>query len=126
MIKILHTADIHLDSPLKSLALRDEQLMHKVKTATRTAFTRIVDTAIAENVAALLIAGDLYDGAQRSAKTAAFLTAQLDRLRLADIAVFYIKGNHDAENPITGEVTLPSNVHIFGGRGGKTVQIRHR
>ncbi|MHA6326641.1 metallophosphoesterase family protein [Roseivivax sp. CAU 1753] len=119
MIKILHTADIHLDSPLKSLALKDADLRDRVRAATRGAFTRIVDAALEEDVAALLIAGDLYDGAARSARTAAFLTTQLDRLRAAGIAVFYIKGNHDAENPITGEVPLPDNVHVFDGRGGR-------
>lgn len=119
MIKILHTADVHLDSPLTSLALRDEALRANIQSATRSAFIRIIDTALAEGVAALLIAGDLYDGAQRSAKTAAFLGGQLERLRAAEIPVFYIKGNHDAENPITGEVALPDNVHVFDGRGGK-------
>ncbi len=119
MTKILHTADIHLDSPLRSLALRDPDLRDQVHTATRSAFTRIVDTSIAESVSALLIAGDLFDGAERSARTAAYLTAQLDRLRDGGIRVFYIKGNHDAENPLTGELSLPDNVHIFDGRGGK-------
>ena len=119
MIKILHTADVHLDSPLKSLALRDPELQEKVQTATRSAFMRIVDTAVSEEVAALLISGDLFDGAERSAKTAAFLIEQLDRLRNSGIIVFYIKGNHDAENPITGEISLPENVRIFDGRGGK-------
>ena len=119
MPKILHTADVHLDSPLTSLALRDETLRQAVQSATRTAFIRIVDAGLAEDVDALLIAGDLFDGAQRSAKTAAFLTGQLERLRAAGIPVFYIKGNHDAENPITGEVALPDNVHVFDGRGGK-------
>ncbi|EAV40421.1 hypothetical protein SIAM614_21365 [Stappia aggregata IAM 12614] len=119
MIRILHTADVHLDSPLKSLALRDEGLQSTVHTATRTAFTRLVDFALAEDVSALLIAGDLFDGAERSAKTAAFLTGQLDRLKQAGIPVFYIKGNHDAENPLTGEVSLPENVHVFDGRGGR-------
>ena len=119
MPKILHTADVHLDSPLTSLALRDETLRQAVQSATRTAFIGIVDTALAEGVDAVLIAGDLFDGAQRSAKTAAFLTGQLERLRAAGIPVFYIKGNHDAENPITGEVALPDNVHVFDGRGGK-------
>ncbi|KEJ94653.1 DNA repair exonuclease SbcCD nuclease subunit [Pseudosulfitobacter pseudonitzschiae] len=118
-IRILHTADCHLDSPLQSLALRDPGLRDRVQTATRTAFARIIDTALAEQVQALLIAGDLFDGAERSAKTAAFLTAQLDRLHAAGIAVFYIKGNHDAENPITGALSLPENVHVFDGRGGK-------
>ena len=125
MIKLLHTADIHLDSPLKSLALRDPDLRDRVQAATRGAFTRIVDTALDEEVSGLLIAGDLYDGAARSARTAAFLTAQFDRLREAGIPVFLIKGNHDAENPITGEVALPDNVHVFGGRGG-CVQLGDR
>lgn len=119
MIKILHTADIHLDSPLKSLALRDETLRDTVITATRTAFERIVETAISEQVSAVLISGDLFDGKERSARTAAFLTAQMDRLRSADIRVFYIKGNHDAENPVTGTLDLPDNVHVFDARGGK-------
>ncbi|MCI5040397.1 MAG: metallophosphoesterase, partial [Donghicola eburneus] len=72
-MKILHTADIHLDSPLKSLALRDESLQARVQAATRMALTRIVDAALEHKVSALLISGDLYDGAERSAKTAAFL-----------------------------------------------------
>jgi DNA repair exonuclease SbcCD nuclease subunit len=119
MIRILHTADVHLDSPLKSLALRDQDLRDRVRTASRAAFVRIVDVALAEEVAAVLVAGDLFDGAQRSARTAAFLTLQLERLRAAGIGVFYIKGNHDAENPLTGEFVLPENVHVFDGRGGK-------
>jgi exonuclease SbcD len=119
LIKILHTADVHLDSPLISLALRDEGLRESIQSATRSAFVRIIDTALSETVDALLIAGDLYDGAQRSAKTAAFVTAQFERLQSADIPVFYVKGNHDAENPITGEIALPDNVHTFDGRGGK-------
>jgi len=119
MIRILHTADVHLDSPLRSLALRDPELRDRVRTSSRTALTRIVDTALAEEVTALLIAGDLFDGAERSARTAAFLTLQLERLRERRIRVFYIKGNHDAENPLTGELSLPDNVHVFDGRGGK-------
>ncbi|WP_425072769.1 metallophosphoesterase family protein [Sagittula sp. S175] len=124
MTKLIHTADVHLDSPLKSLALRDPDLREHVMTATRTAFARIVDAALDEEVAAVLIAGDLFDGAERSARTGAFLTAQLDRLRAAGIKVYYIKGNHDAENPITGELTLPDNVHVFTGHGGKD-QLAH-
>lgn len=119
MIRILHTADVHLDSPLRSLALRDPELRDRVRTSSRVALTTIVDTALAEEVAALLIAGDLFDGAERSARTAAFLTLQLERLRERGIQAFYIKGNHDAENPLTGELTLPDNVHVFDGRGGK-------
>ncbi len=119
MVKILHTADIHLDSPLKSLAMRNESLRETVEAATRTALEKIIDTAIDEEAIALLIAGDLFDGKQRSARTAVFLTRQLDRLRSSNIRVFYIKGNHDAENTLSGAIDLPGNVHVFSGRGEK-------
>ena len=119
MTKILHTADIHLDSPLRSLAMRDEALKEKVQTATRAAFSRIVAAAIEEGAAALLISGDLFDGAERSAHTGAFLVNQLDLLRDGGIRVFYLKGNHDAENPVTGGIPWPDNVHVFGAAGGK-------
>lgn len=119
MTKILHTADIHLDSPLRSLAMRDEALKEKVQTATRTAFSRAVAAAIEEDAAALLISGDLFDGAERSAHTGAFLVNQLDLLRDAGIRVFCVKGNHDAENPVTGGIPWPDNVHVFGAAGGK-------
>lgn len=119
VIRILHTADIHLDAPLASLALRDEVLRDTVAAATRTAFERIVDTAITERVAALLISGDLFDGRARSARTAAFLIGQFERLHAAGIRSFYIKGNHDAENPVTGALDLPEGVHLFDARGGK-------
>jgi len=122
MIKIIHTADVHLDSPLRTLALRDPELHEKVQGATRSAFSRIVDKAIEVQAQAVLIAGDLFDGTARSAKTAAFLLSELGRLGAAGIPVFYIKGNHDAENPLTGDTTLPEHVHLFDGRGGK-VQI---
>ena len=117
--RILHTSDLHLDSPLKSLALKDERLRTQVQTASRLALERMVRFCIDEEVRAVLIAGDLYDGNERSAKTAAYLSGQMERLKDAGIDVFYVKGNHDAENPISGEIALPSNVHVFGGRGDK-------
>jgi len=119
LIRILHTADIHLDSPLRSLALRDAALRDQVEAATRTALSRLIDLALAERVAAVLVAGDLFDGRQRSARSAAFLMTQLDRLGAAGIRLFYIKGNHDAENPVSGMLDLPDNVHLFDARGGK-------
>jgi exonuclease SbcD len=117
-LRILHTADLHLDSPLRSLALKDPDLAARVRVASRAALERIVAICLEQEVAALLIAGDLYDGQERSAKTAAYFASAMDRLAEAGIEVFYIKGNHDAINPISGEIALPGNVHVFGPKGG--------
>jgi exonuclease SbcD len=114
--KFLHTADLHLESPLKSLALRDEGLADLIGNATRTVLTRIVDLCITEEVNALLIVGDLYDGAQTSMKTARFLAQEMVRLAEAEIPVFLIRGNHDAMSRITRELILPESVKVFSGR----------
>ena len=117
----MHTADLHLDSPLLSLATRDPTLAHAVRTASRTALTRTVDLCIDESVDALVIAGDLYDGDQRSMHTAAALTREMRRLHEAGVPVYVVRGNHDARSRITRELALPDNVHGYDGRGGTHV-----
>jgi DNA repair exonuclease SbcCD nuclease subunit len=114
--RFVHTADIHLDSPLRSLALRNGDLAALVGDATRQALVAIVDLCLDEHVDALVIAGDLYDGDQTSMKTARFLASQMQRLDAAGIAVFTIRGNHDALSKITHELVLPPGVKIFSGR----------
>ncbi|HUZ91243.1 MAG TPA: DNA repair exonuclease, partial [Methylocella sp.] len=114
--RFIHAADVHLDSPLRSLALRTPGLAELIGNATRGAFVRIVDLCLEEQVDALLLAGDLYDGDQTSMKTARFLAEQIRRLHDAGIRVFIIRGNHDALSRITKELTFPDSVKVFGGR----------
>lgn len=116
--RFVHTADLHLDSPLKSLALRDAALAEVIGNASRAVFTRIIELCLEEGVDALLIAGDLYDGAQTSMKTARFLTQALRRLDAAGIETFIIRGNHDAESRITAQLVLPASVTVFGAQAG--------
>jgi hypothetical protein len=72
----LAVPDIPLDSPLRSLALRNPDLADMIANATRRAFVRIVDLCLKERVDALLLAGDLYDGDQTSMKTARFFSGR--------------------------------------------------
>ena len=115
--RFVHTADIHLDSPLRSLALRDPDIAGIIGSATRQAFERTVDLCLEERVDAFMIAGDLYDGDLRSMKTAVFFGTQMRRLTKAGIRVFVVRGNHDAESVITKHLSLPEGVHVFSGRG---------
>lgn len=114
--RFVHTADLHLDSPLRSLALRNGDVAELIGDATRRALMGIVDICIDEQVDALIIAGDLYDGDQTSMKTARFLASQMQRLHEAGITTFVIRGNHDALSRITPELILPPSVTVFGGR----------
>ncbi|OQM73344.1 metallophosphoesterase family protein [Manganibacter manganicus] len=122
--RFVHTADLHLDSPLRSLAMRNADLAELIGDATRQALIAIVDLCIDEQVDALIIAGDLYDGDQTSMKTARFLAKQMQRLHEAGIASFIIRGNHDALSRITQELILPPSVTVFGGRS-HAVELTH-
>lgn len=119
--RFVHTADLHLDSPLRSLALRNADLAEIVRGASRQAMVKIVDLCIAEEADALLIAGDLYDGSQTSMNTALFLGRELRRLDEHGIRVFIIRGNHDAQSQVTNELTLPPSAHVFKGRAKAVV-----
>lgn len=124
--RFVHAADIHLDSPLRSLALRNPELAELIGSASRQVFVRIVDLCLEERVDALLLAGDLYDGDQTSMKTARFLSEQLRRLHAAGIRVLVIRGNHDALSKITKELVLPDSVTVFGGRADAVEMSRDR
>lgn len=116
--RFLHTADLHLDSPLKALALRDPELATEVGVATREALTRLVTLALTEAVDFVLFAGDIWDGQDSSTKTPRFFKQQLLRLDQAGIPSFIIRGNHDAEARRIVELEPPPSTHIFSGHGG--------
>ncbi|MBG53631.1 MAG: DNA repair exonuclease [Rhodobiaceae bacterium] len=124
MFKFVHTADVHLDSPLKSLSLRDPEAGEVIANATRQSFSGIIDLCLEEGADALLIAGDLYDGDMNSVKTAGFFAAEMRRLNEGGVQVFIVKGNHDAESKVTRHLVLPENVHIFSARG-ETVDLQN-
>ena len=120
-VRFIHTADLHLDSPLRSLAARNPALGDLLRDASRRLLQRLIDTALEEQVDALIIAGDLFDGEQEDVHTAMVLQRELRRLQAREIPVFIIWGNHDAETRFLESriLDLPENVHAFDGRGGK-------
>ncbi|MDB5575336.1 MAG: phosphoesterase [Bradyrhizobium sp.] len=114
--KFLHAADIHLDSPLRGLSRYEGVPADEVRLATRTALGNLVDAAIEEQVAFVVIAGDLYDGDWPDFGTGLAFCAFMGRLAKAGIAVFLLYGNHDAESNLTKKLPLPANVQVFGTR----------
>lgn len=122
-MKFIHTADIHLDSPLRGLSAYPDAPAERVRTATRDAFYNMVTRAIEESVDFVVIAGDVYDGDWKDFNTGLFFVRQMGRLRQVGIPVFLLYGNHDAENEMTKSLELPDNVHVFSSRKGETFRI---
>ncbi|MBY0399165.1 DNA repair exonuclease [Myxococcota bacterium] len=123
LFRFLHAADIHLDSPLQGLERYPDAPVDAVRGAPRRAFEALIDLAIDEQVAFVLLAGDLYDGDWKDYNTGLFFVAQMRRLAEAGIAVHLVAGNHDAASQITKRLSLPANVHHYASRGPETVEL---
>jgi DNA repair exonuclease SbcCD nuclease subunit len=113
MFKFLHAADIHLDSPLHKLDYYEGAPAEEIRRATRRALDNLVQTAIAEEVSFVLIAGDLYDGDWKDYHTGLYFVSQTSKLRDTNIPVYIVAGNHDAASKITKSLRLPQNVHLL-------------
>lgn len=123
MLKFLHAADVHLDSPLRGLERYDGAPVEEIRGATRRAFENLVDLALAEEVAFLLLAGDLYDGDWKDYNTGLFFAAQMRRLDEAGVRAFVISGNHDAASQITKVLRPPANVRVLSTKRPETVVL---
>lgn len=122
-MKFIHTADIHLDSPLSGLSAYRDAPADRLRTVTRDAFSRLVDVAIDESVDFMIIAGDLYDGTWRDFNTGRYFCREMGRLQNAGIPVYLLYGNHDAESEMTKRLVLPDNVLVFETRKASTFRL---
>src|SRR5690554_5608822 len=121
--RFIHAADIHLDSALHGLERYEGAPVEEIRSATRRAFDNLVELAIDEQVAFVLLAGDLYDGDWKDYNTGLYFSERMGRLREAGIRVFMIAGNHDAASQITKHLRLPDNVKAFSTHSPETAFV---
>ena len=109
MAKIIHTGDLHLDSPFTSLSNEEAKAR---RASLREVFSKIIDVANSESVDVLILAGDVFDAPSLRPESANSLLRDLAR---AKCRIFITPGNHDPLTPTSPYATLdfPENVHIF-------------
>jgi DNA repair exonuclease SbcCD nuclease subunit len=112
-MKFIHCADVHLDTPLQGLAQYAGAPAAEIRNATRRAFEKVLDTALAEKVDFVIIAGDLYDTGLKSFESALFFNRHMSRLKEAGINLYLIYGNHDAASKLIKQLRPPRNVHVL-------------
>jgi len=120
-MKFIHSADIHLDTPLQGLANYPGAPVHEIRNATRRAFEKVLAAAIIEKVDFFVIAGDLYDTGLKSFESALFFNKQMAHLRDAGIPVYLIYGNHDAASKLIKQLRPPDNVRILRHNEPQTI-----
>lgn len=112
-LTFIHGADLHLDSPLIGLKDLPSSIFQRIKESTFTAFRKLIDEAIHNQVDFVILAGDLFDGEDRSIRAQTRLRKELVRLEENQIDVFIIHGNHDHLGGKWSNLKMPENVHVF-------------
>jgi len=119
----VHAADLHLDSQFKSFEQAvvsggrvPEGVLQRLRNCTFEAFNNIVDLCINNKVDFLLLAGDIYDVADKSLRAQLRFRDGLVRLADAGIHAFVVHGNHDHCSGWRANIELPETVHVFSDR----------
>lgn len=108
-MKILHCADIHLDSAMQTHMDKDQAIQRNAEIL--KTFTRMIDYAKSHQIAVVLIAGDLFD---RDRVTRRTVESVLDSIQSApQIDFLYVSGNHDAKANAFLDKDIPENFKVF-------------
>lgn len=109
----IHTADLHLDSPFKSISFYREEVREILLGASILAYERLIDRCIQENVDFLLISGDIYDGDNVGVRSQFIFYNGLKRLSDLGISTYVLLGNHDPVKAFSVIENWPENAHFF-------------
>ena len=123
MIKILHTADLHLGAKLGWLGKKAELYRQEMLET----FSRIVDKAIEKNVDLFFVVGDLFDSPNPTPHTVAYVKKEIDRLSKENIFTVILPGNHDRyESGSVYEhenIVTPPNGHVSKNEEAEVIPI---
>ena len=115
MVKLIHTADLHLDSAFRSRFTKEEAENRRQKQL--MAWKELLSFAVEKKVQGILIAGDLFDSPVVSHGTMDFFLSTI--AEHPEISFFYLRGNHDTENTFRYQENLPKNLFLFSDKGKK-------
>lgn len=117
-VTFIHAADLHLGAPFKGLRALSPQWADTLLRAIPSAYERVVDAAIENQVDFVVIAGDSFDDTRPSYADFSVFVAGLRRLDEAGIPVYFINGNHDPFTSWNNDFgMLPPNTHLLGAEG---------
>lgn len=108
-MKLIHCADLHLDSPMES-NLSSEKA-RKRKEEIRSAFANMVRIAAEGGVEAILISGDLFDSDHITKSTQKYVVDVITSY--PDLHFYYLAGNHDKGSVLKDPLIKPQNLYTF-------------
>lgn len=114
MIRFIHTADLHLDTPFRGLTRCNSGLAARLKQAADQSFRNIIDLCISREADFLVISGDTFDSENQSLSAQLKFAEGMRKLNTCRIPAYIICGNHDPQGTWLNSLDLPENCIIFG------------
>lgn len=108
-MKLLHCADLHLDSKMTSIL--DKERARERKAELLHTFQDMISYAVQNNIFHILIAGDLFDTGNISAGARKLVISEITGH--PDIRFYYLRGNHDRDNFLSSMESIPDNLMLF-------------
>lgn len=121
--QFIHLADVHLDSPLANLKRLDEATALRLQQATRASLESAMELALQQEVAAVIIAGDLFDGPVKDATAGLWVENLFKRVARAGIQIALIRGNHDSISNACKVSEWPTGVHQFAANQAESLVL---
>ena len=108
-MKILHTGDIHLDSPFANVSAAEAEIAKK---ELRNTFSQMMKYARDNYIDLILLTGDVFDCGFATRETASLL---MEEFEAAECPIIISPGNHDpyTDDSIWKKREFPDNVYIF-------------
>ena len=119
----IHAADLHIDSPLAGLGVKDPAVAARFARAGRAAVESLIAETIESKAAFLIIAGDVFDGDWKDVSTGLFFARALGALHRAGIPTVMVKGNHDADSIMSRSLRYPETVRTFASNRADTIAL---
>ncbi|MFC4600015.1 metallophosphoesterase family protein [Cohnella hongkongensis] len=110
----IHAADLHLDSPFKGLSKAPSAVRDRLRESTFAALSRLCELVARERADFVVLAGDLFDAADRSLRAQLRLQRALGEMTGQGAQVFIAHGNHDHEGGKQAQLDWPDGVFVFG------------
>ncbi len=110
-MKIIHTADLHLDSRMKTNLTNEQALLRRSELL--ESFRRMVNYAADNGAEAVLISGDMFDRPVSKVIGMAKNLVMDVIIKNPDISFYYLKGNHDEGDLSLEFDRLPDNLYFF-------------
>lgn len=112
-VRFVHASDLHLDASFGGVDATDEAVAAAFSRSTLEALDRVVALCIDREVDFLVIAGDLYNSADRSLRAEFAFQRAMRRLDDQGIRAFVVHGNHDPADGWSAGLELPRSVVVF-------------